>query len=581
MLETLRKHHYILMLFIAILVCVAFVFFGDSSMPGNKNPDSKPFATLDGVDYYRNDLVQIDNQRSLIGRLLDPTNQFAQYTDPLAFYANSMSRIVRRYGSTSRDDIDFDFCMNVLTLRAEAKKLGVEVEREDLEKFVQTVGGFQTNRQFDPAKYETFLASGALGDKTNTERRLYTALRDVMLFQRVSKLVGGTLAPSPAEINARYAENKQQTTAAFAVVEKAKQTTPPPTDEAIQKFYDEAKAKFAAALEDPTKPAASPAVLSEEKRAVRYVLLNPPTPPPVIPSPQPEDTSTLPEDQKKAKAEEFKKKQEEHAAAMATRAEEMKTYEEGRKSFLQKAADLSSDLASDDRGGKTFDELAKPYGFTPKLTDPFTVAAPPEELKAESKLVAEMFQSGGALGIAQTLKTAAGYAIFEIAKIESPAVLPLDQAKAKISETLTAEALAAAVKAAATTARTAILESVKAGKSFAEAAISAGLTPVEVPAYSQAKPPANVPNQNVITQAAADLNPGEVSEPLEVPEGLVLVATLKRELPKDPKMDEDKKTMTKDQTEGAEGGFMPSYSPLFEAWFSTRRTETSIVKPEA
>ena len=580
MLETLRKHHYILMLFIAILVCVAFVFFGDSSM-GPGSPDSKPIATLDGQDYYRNDLVQIDSQRGIVERLLDPTNQFAQYTDPLAFYANTMRRIVRRYGADSRQDIDLDFCMNVATLRAEAKKLGVEVDREDLEKFVQTVGGFQTSGQFDPAKYEAFLTSGSFGDKANTERRLYIFLRDVMLFQRVSKLVGGTFAPSPSEINARYAGTKQQTTAAYAVVEKSKQTATPPTDEAVQKFYDEGKAKFEANASDSTKPAADPSILSEEKRIVRYLLINLPKPPPVVPSPQPEDTSTLPEDQKKAKAEEFKKKQDEHMAAMTARAEAMKTYETDRKSLLEKAANLSSDLTSEDRSGKSFEELAKPYALEPKLSEPFTATTAPEELKAESKLIAEIFQSANDPAIAHTLQTANGYAIFEIAKVEAPAVLPLDQVKTKITEKLSTEALTAAVKAAAETARTAILESIKAGKTFAEAATAAGLTATEIPGYTQAKPPAAVPNQAIITQAANELNPGEVSAPLEVPEGLILVATVKRELPKDPKMDEDKKSMTKEQTEGADGGFMPTYSPLFEAWFNTRRTESSIIKPGA
>ena len=581
MLETLRKHHYILMLFTAILVCVAFIFFGDSSMSPGGSPDSKPIATLDGQDYYRNDLVQIDSQRGIVGRLLDPTNQFAQYTDPLAFYANSMSRIVRRYGADSRQDIDIDFCMNVATLRAEAKKLGVEVDRADLEKFVQTVSGFQTGGQFDPAKYEAFLSSGTFGDKTNTERRLYTTLRDAMLFQRISKLVGGTFAPSAAEISARYASTRQQTTAAYAVVEKSKQSPAPPNDEAIQKFYGEAKAKFEAHATDPTKPAADPVILSEEKRAVRYLLMNLPKPPAVIPSPQPEDTSVLPEEEKKAKAEAFKKKQDEHTAAMTDRAEAMKTYEADRKSLLEKAANLSSGLTADDRSGKTFEELAKPYGLEPKLTEPFTLTAAPEELKAESKLVAEIFQSAKDPAVAHTLQTTNGYAIFEIARVEAPAVLPLDEVKAKITEKLSAEALTTAVKAASETARTAILESIKAGKTFSEAASAAGLTATEIPAYTQAKPPTTVPNQTVITAAANDLNPGEVSAPLEVPEGLILVSTIKRELPKDPKMDEDKKSMTKEQTEGAEGGFIPTYSPLFEAWFNARRTESSIVKPEA
>lgn len=580
MLETLRKHHYILMLFIAILVCVAFVFFGDSSM-GSGAPDSKPVATMNGKDYYRNDLIQIDSQRGVVGRLLDPTNQFAQITDPLGFYVNTMSRIARRYGSTGRQDLDVDFCMNVATLRAEAERLGVDVEREDLEKFVQTVGGFQTNGQFDPAKYEAFLTSGAFGDKANTERRLFTTLRDAMLFQRVSKLVGGTFAPSPAEINAGYASTKQQTTAAYAVVEKAKQTPAAPTDEAVQKFYDEAKAKFEAHAADSLKPEADPVILSEEKRIIRYVLIDLPKPPTPAPAPQPEDTSKLSEEEKKTKEAEFKKKQEEHTAAMTAHAEAIKAYETNRETLLKKAANLSSDLTAEERGTKTFEELAKVYELEAKLSEPFAAATAPEALKAESKLIAEVFQSPNDPTIPHTLQTTNGYAIFEIAKVDAPAVLPLDQVKPKLTEKLAAGAMATAVKTAAETARTAILESVKAGKTFAEATTAAGLAATEIPAYTSAKPPVNVPNQAVIKAAADDLNPGEVSAPLEVPEGLVLVSTLKRELPRDPKMDEDKKSMTKDQTEGADGGFMPSYSPLFEAWFNARRNETSIIKPEA
>ena len=590
MLETLRKHHYILMLFTAIVVCVAFVFFGDTGSMNGNNPDAKPFATVDGQDYYQNELVQIDSQRGLVMRLHDPANQMAQFTDPLAFYVNTLGgnpmmrrpAIVQRYGRSGRDDIDFDFCMNVATIRAEAKKLGVEVDRADLGKFVQTVGGFQTNGQFDPAKYEAFLTGGALGDRANTERRLYTTLRDILLFQRMNKLIGGTLAPSPAAVNASYAEAKQKTTAAYALVEKAKQPVTVPTDEAIQKFYDEAKAKFEAHTADATKPAPDPLILSEEKRAVRYVIINLPVAPPTSPSPQPEDTSALPEDQKKAKAEEFKKKVEEHTAAMVARAEAMKTYETDRKALLTKADAISSDLASEDRGARPFDEIVKASGLEALLSDSFTAAAPPEDLKAEAPLVTEIFQSPNDPTLPHTLQTSKGYGIFEIAKIEPPALLPLDQVKTKISEKLAADALADALKAAATTARTSMAEAVKAGKSFIEAATAAGLTAVEVPAYTKDKPPTALPNQNVIIEAAAELNPGEISTPREVPEGLLLVTTLKRELPKDPKMDEDKKGMANELTEGAEGGFLPTYSPLFEAWFKAHRKETSSrLTPEA
>ena len=222
----------------------------------------------------------------------------------------------------------------------------------------------------------------------------------------------------------------------------------------------------------------------------------------------------------------------------------------------------------------------KAASLEPKLSPVFTAALPPDDLKAEAALLKEIFNSPNDPTIPHTLQTANGYALFEIASVEAPALLPLDQIKPKIIEKLTAEALTAAVKTAADTARTALLESMKAGKTFAEAATAAGLTATEVPAFTKQKPP-TVPNAAAITEATASVNPGEVSEAKEVPEGLILVSTIKRELPKDPKMDEEKKTLTKQRTEGAEGGFLPTYSPLFEAWFQAKRNETSAVKTDS
>ncbi len=591
MLETIRKHHYILMLIIAILVCVAFVFFGSDHRGGDQG-DGKPMAIVDGQEYYQNDVQQIDSQRSLITRLFyDQANMMSQITDPLAFYLNTLGgspmmrspAIVQLYGpSGERDSLNMDFCMNVATLRAKAPKLGIEVDQDDLVKFVQTVSGFQTNGQFDSTKYEAFLNSGAFGDRSNTERRLFTALRDVMIFQRVNKLIGGTLAPSAAEVNARYTESHQKTTASYVLIEKAKQTPAAPAEDAIQKFYDEAKAAFDAHTADPMKPAASPLVLSPEKRSIRYVLIDLPKPPTPPAAPQPEDVSKLPEDQKKAKEEENKKKAEEHTKAMTAHAEAVKTQEAASKTLLEKAGAISSDLASEDRGTRPFEEIVKASGLEPKTSELFTADAAPADLKAEAKLIGEIFDSPKDPGIAHTLKTTNGYAIFEIASVESPTVLPLDQVKVKVTEHLTAEATTAAVKTAADTARTAIQEALKGGKSFAEAATAAGLTPMEVPAWSQSKPP-TAPNQAIITKAAADLNPGEISPPEEVPEGLMLVSTLKRELPKDPKMEEDKKKLAEEAAEGKEpstgGGFnFPSFSPLLQAWFKANRTE---VKAEA
>ncbi|MES2705329.1 MAG: SurA N-terminal domain-containing protein [Verrucomicrobiota bacterium] len=594
MLETLRKHHYILMLFVAVIVCVAFVFFGDATHTRG-GAQGTPLFKVDGKDYYQEDVRRISGQEALIGHLLDfldSRNQMARFTDPLGQYANNMSRIAARFARKSREEANIDFVINVATLRSEAKKLGVEVDREDLVRFVQKLPAFQTNNQFDSQKYEMYLNSGVSGDRTNTEREFYIMLRDVMTYQKIQTLIGGSFAPSKAEVDFQYASQHELITAASALVEKAKQTPAAPTDADIQKFHDDEKAKFektlaaTAAGKEASSPAADPMVLSEEKRAVRYLLINLPKRPEPIATPAPvaEDTSKLPEDQKKAKEEEFKKKMDEHTAALAKRATEMTDYEVGQEKLITKASEISNELVADDRGAKTFEEIVKANGLESKLSEPFTQAAPPEDLKALAPVIQRIFSAQPDQKIAHTVpyptpQSPTGYALFELAAVNAPALLPLDQVKEKITEKLKAGNLTTALKAAADTARAKIQEGLKAGKSFTDAAKEAGLTAVELPAFSSQKRPApDVKHASVITAQAATLNPGEVSEPQAVEEGLLLVSVIKKELPKDPKMEEDKKSLTESGTLTGEGPF--SSSPLFEAWLNSKRSASAEVSIE-
>lgn len=592
MLETLRKHHYILMLFIAVIICVAFVFFGDATH-GRRGSEGVPLFRVDGQDFYLEDVRRINSQEVIAGRLLSflgSQNQMAQFTDPLGKYITNVSRIAARFGRKSRDEANLDFVTNVAILRAEAKKIGVEVDREDLVKFVQTLPVLQTNGQFDSQKYEAFLNSGVAGDRTNTERELYTMLRDMMIYQKLESLIGGSFAPSKAEVDFQYNSQHVLTTASSVLIEKARQSPAAPTDADIQKYYDGEKAKFeksavAVPFGEEAPPAADPMVLSKEKRAVRYLLINLPKMPEPLPTPMPENTAGLPEDQKKAKEEEFKKKSEEHTAAMAKRGEEMKAYEASLRKLQTKAAAISDQLVSEDRGTKTFEEIVKANGLEAKTTEPFTQDAPPEDLKVDPVLSSSIFAVSPASQVTQTITFPArvpvptGFILFELTKVEPPAVLPLDQLKEKITEKLKADNLTAAVKAAADTARTKILEAVKAGKSFADAAKDAGLTAVELPAFSSRKRPApDAKDASTIVGQATTLNPGEISEPQSVEEGLLLVTVVKKELPKDPKMDEDKKALTESGTLPGSGPF--TSNPVFEAWLNSKRVDAAEVKAE-
>src|SRR6185436_15396479 len=100
-----------------------------------------------------------------------------------------------------------------------------------------------------------------------------------MLFQRLAQLIGGSFAPSKAEIDAEYARIHEQITAAVALIDRKNHENQTVTDEEVQKYYDDEKAKGAAKTDDKAPPAqADPILLSKEKRTVKYVLTTRPKP---------------------------------------------------------------------------------------------------------------------------------------------------------------------------------------------------------------------------------------------------------------------------------------------------------------
>ncbi len=750
MLETFRKHHKILMCLIAAAVIISFTFFfNPNTNQGQGAGSSQRVGSVYGRDFTVGEVEIIEGQRRITGQLAqmamdregnDPVTQFGQVAGDLVNTA-----------VTDENHIDVDYPTNILVMREECGNLGIEVEREDLEKFIKDqVGAFRTNGKFDAKKLESFLTGGAHGDRAATETKLFATLRDVMLFQRLAQVVGGSYAPSPAETDAEYAQANQKTTAATVLIDKKAHEAQTVTDEEIQKFYDAEKAKKEAVAKPDDKtplPAADPLVLSEEKRTVKYVITEAPKPPvaPVAPSQPPpplpmENVSALPEDQKKIKEEEYKKRQDEYTAqqeiytkALADHSKAMEEHQKkaaettvAKTAWLKNVAALCDGIVAEDRGGKTFDELAKlitppappapaepapkpaavpvvpvkpveipaaenqpeanpvkpasdpcqapeesadapevpkpaedapkpaedaakpaedsakpveataddnkPVADPPKPVEPakpepfgvktatFPAAAAPEDIK-------KITSSGGdaakiifeaKLNDTETWIEGAeqgSYCFFQVTGVEPAALLPLDQVKQKISDKLKADKVDAALMTAAESARSNILGAIKEGKSFKDAAMEkAMLTATELPVFSKKTPlPQTTANSQVISSTITGeagmggpsqpgLQAGEMSSPLKVPEGLLLVYVVKKELPKNPDMEQQKKALVESHTfhnaaakmpdfqgpggfEGYmsamqyfRGGYGSMTNPVLKAWFASRRSEAQAVQ---
>lgn len=619
MLETFRKHHYILMCFIAVAVIIAFTFLSNpNDSGGGPGGSSQRVGTLYGRDFTLGEVQNITQEQRIAGQLAMMAMD-REGKDPVSQFGQAMGQLVDTARPRDSRDMDIDYPTNVLVMREECRRLGIDVERADLEKFIKEIGAFKTNGTFDAKKLEEFLTAGPNGDRAATETKLFTALRDVLLFQRLSRLVGGTYAPSKAEIDADYAQTNQRTTAAAVLISKKDHENQTVTDEEVQKFYDAEKAKKEAPKADDKTPApvVDPMVLSEEKRTVKYVFTEAPvapvapTPPATVPPL--EDVSKLPEDQKKAKEEEHKKKMDEYKTAnegyqklLAEHTTKTAEHEKARKAWLESVANLSNALVAEERGAKSFEDLAKEFSFEVK-TATFTQATLPEDLK---KIKLRGGDASGAIFAAQKGGTEelledqaqSSFGFFTVAEIETAAVLPLDQVKQKISDKLKAEKVAASLKAAAESARSNLLEAIKGGKSFKEAAEAAKLTAIEPPAFGKSRPiPADVANGSLISAQTESLNAGEMSQPVEAPDGLLLVYVIKKELMNHPQMAQQKEALVQarsyrdaaanmslptdpSQYENYFAGmtyFNQNYggmvNPVLKAWFSARRSAAQTV----
>ena len=752
MLETFRKHHYVLMCLIAVAVIVSFTFFfNPNSNHGGQAGSSQRVGTVYGRDFTLGEVEVIAGQQRIAGQLAQMA-QDRSGEDPVSQFGQVIGDLVNT-AETDANHVDIDYPTNILVLRQECENVGIEVEREDIEKLIKQLKAFQTGGKFDAKKLESFLTGGTHGDRAATETKLFATLRDVMLFQRLAQTVGGSFAPSPAETDAEYAKANQQTTAATVLIDKKAYETQTVTDEEIQKFYDAQKAKKEAVAKPddktPTEPA-DPLVLSEEQRTVKYVITEAPKPPvaPTAPSPPPpplpmEDVTGLPPDQKQAKEDAYKKRQDEYkvqqdaySKAMVAHGDAMKEHQKkldenktAKVEWLKKVGALCDGIVAEDRGGKTFEELAKllpapvaaaapapvvptpvapapappapapkpeeaptqptqetkPADATKPATDPcqspaedkpaaetaapapkpaeepakpteaappaatpvapplvpaapvpappvvaapepfgvktvtFTAAAAPEDLKKVTSRDGDAAKIifGAKLNDIETWIEGEGqssYCFFVVTGIQQSALLPLDQVKTKISDKLKADKVSAALRSAADDARSKILGAIKEGKSFKDAATGAMLTATELPVFSKKTPlPQTITNGGLISSTItgeagmggpqqAGLQAGEMSSPLEVSEGLLLVYVEKKELPKHPEMEQQKKALADSHTyhdaaakmpdfqgpggfEGYmsamqyfRGGYGTMTNPLLKAWFAARRADAQAVQ---
>jgi len=172
-----------------------------------------------------------------------------------------------------------------------------------------------------------------------------------------------------------------------------------------------------------------------------------------------------------------------------------------------KDAKTGADVAAKLKAGADPQALAKAYGVeaVPFLNQP--KAAIPDRAVADA---AFSLQPGETSGVVQG---ALGPAVVKVFKVTPAHTATLEEARPKIVADVQRDLAAQLMQTKAVDARQRMLAALKAGKSFADAAKSAGLSAEAIPPFSLATiSKVDVPDIQAVIQNAIALSPGQLSD---------------------------------------------------------------------
>jgi len=203
MIQILRKNQRVLMLVVAVLTIVAFIFLYNTTQ-------------LD-------ELATIKNP-TIYGKALTPLAIDRQVKNYQLTLALGQFELLQKLGGTSpdQDRALTEFVWNLLVLQHQSRELGVEPTDDQVANRIKQVPIFQAAGQFDPLKYGQFV-SEQLAPRGFNERQLEDVIRDSLRLEALSKIVEAPAAISEGEMQA-MARAFQPVTAGFVKFERTQET---------------------------------------------------------------------------------------------------------------------------------------------------------------------------------------------------------------------------------------------------------------------------------------------------------------------------------------------------------------------
>src|SRR2546423_189171 len=386
-------------------------------------------------------------------------------------------------------DMHINFAFNRLVLEHEAETLGIRPTSDEILAFVKTLPAFQGTSGFDRSKFTDFTQNRlpALGF---TEAQLEELVSDQLALNRLKDLLGGGRHVADSE-SAEYYDQAYGKLHVSVVRFRQEdfQKDVKVSDDDIAKYFEAHKAELK----------------TDEKRTVEFVAF------------------TFGEEEKKLTGKE-------------------------RIDALQKLANRANDFVQGamEKGPK-FAEVAAKFNVPVTATGEFTATAPDPKLPANTQVAQYAFQIKQEEPVSDAIQAPDGFYVLHLLGMTPSRPLTLEEAKPKITDTLTKERLKQLVAARASDVSRTIREAAKAGTPLDKALSLLGLQAERIPPFSIIETPPPKPEPSLkpeekkpdiadlasIKSAVREMNPGDATDFVSTQTG-GLVAFLESREPGDP-----------------------------------------------
>ncbi len=422
-------------------------------------------------------------------------------------FSETLSFITQRYQVENR--VPFDFSLNLLVLRKELEKNGIHASDEEIKQEFKKMPAFQVNGQFDGSRADFF--ENDLGSIGFRQADLYQLLRDWIGLQKLQKLIAGNYV-APSYVAKQYYSAGYQTikVASIPFATETYKASAKVSDEELKKYFEEKKDTFK----------------TLEKRAFSYVFIEKPN----VEKMNAEDTV------------------------------------KARNSYGER---INNFAAASIEPNANFEALAKSANpsLEVKSTPLFSMDAPPAELKDDYALLVEVFRNDPKTHpVSDPIESSKGYYVFKVTQVDEPKQQDYATVEGKIRDVLIAQKTQEALIKAVNDARKQVEDSIKTGKTFEDAAKSAGLVPQMLAEFSPSNPITDLSNGSEIAAEAEKTPAGQFTKPLSTDNGVILVYVVAKELRKREDGDKSKTGIEKSLTNFNQRN-------IFRAWFEARRND--------